>query len=68
MERLEREIIQEELLLKTLGITKGALDRLRQEKQFPYIMLAQGVRVYYEPHILAWLKKNETPAGTDGKK
>jgi len=66
-ERLDQDIISEKELLGLLGITDPVLERLRQKRNFPYIRIAKGIRVYYEPHIIAWLKKNETSEQTEDK-
>ncbi len=52
------EVLTENQLLKVLGIPRASLDRLRNEKGFPYVRVTQRGRVYLVPDVLEWLVAN----------
>jgi len=49
-------ILQEEQVLKWLGIGKERLAYLRKTTDFPYAELSDWVRIYSEKAIVAWIE------------
>ena len=45
-------------MLKLLGISDGALERLIREKDFPYIKLGQE-KLFYEQDVILWLRQQK---------
>lgn len=58
-ERLDQDFVSEKDLLEALGLEQPVLERLIYKEGFPYIRLARGTRVYYEPSVVEWLKAHE---------
>lgn len=58
-----RKIKTEPEILKKFNLSRNQLDTLRNEKHFPFIELAKGVRLYHTDSILSWLNKNEKNRG-----
>ena len=54
-EKLDRDFLKEDAILKLLGISDGALERLILKKDFPYIKIGQE-RLFYEQDVISWLK------------
>ncbi|MCK4825150.1 excisionase family DNA-binding protein [bacterium] len=54
-ERLSRDFLKEDKIIKLLGIPEGTLERLVREKNFPYIKIGQK-RLFYEPDVVKYLK------------
>ena len=52
-------VLSEVELLEKLNIEQPSLDRLRREKDFPYIRLNIKCRVYLTDDVLGWLKKHK---------
>jgi predicted DNA-binding transcriptional regulator AlpA len=50
-------VLSEVELLEKLNIEQPALDRLRREKDFPYIRLNSKCRVYLAAEVLDWLNQ-----------
>ena len=46
-------------LLEWLNIEKPVLDRLRREKNLPYVRLSTKHRVYFVDEVLGWLKEQQ---------
>jgi predicted DNA-binding transcriptional regulator AlpA len=49
------EVLSEADVLEVFGMKKGQLDRLRNEKGFPFVKLSHANRVYLFPDIAEWL-------------
>ena len=62
MQRLKDQVISEVDLLELLNVEQPTLDRLRREKDFPYIRLNAKCRVYLADEVLGWLKQYRTDA------
>jgi len=54
-ERLDRDFLREEEILKLLETSQETLLRAIREKEFPHIKLGQK-RLFYEPDVVAWLR------------
>ena len=63
-ERIDQDFIREKDLLEALGLDLQVLERLIYKKGFPHIKIAKGIRVYYEPSVIEWLKANEFKKAT----
>lgn len=44
--------------MKSLGLKKEELDRLRRDKGFAYVKLSQRSRAYFLSDVLEWARKN----------
>ena len=55
---LKSQVLSEVELLEMLNVEQPTLDKLRREKDFPYIRLSSRCRVYLGEEVLDWLKKN----------
>jgi len=51
-------LISEAELMKSLGLKKLELDRLRREKDLPYVKFSQRSRAFFLSDVLEWAKKN----------
>ena len=58
--RLSDQVLSEVSLLELLNIEQPQLDRLRRNKNFPYIRLNTKCRVYLASDVAAWLKERRT--------
>ena len=54
-----RKIKTENEILKKFDLSRSQLDTLRLDKNFPFVELSKGVRVYHTDSILKWLTENE---------
>ena len=45
-------------LMKTLGLKKPELDRLRRDKGLPYVKFSSKARAYFLTDVLEWARKN----------
>ena len=54
-ERLGRDYLRKEQILKLLGISEGTLGRLISEKEFPYIKIGQE-KLFYDQDVISWLR------------
>ncbi len=55
---MEERLISEAELLKSLGLKKPELDRLRREKGLPFVRFSQRSRGYFLSDVLDWARKN----------
>ena len=58
------KLIPESDLMKTLGLQRPQLDRLRREKELPFVRFSSKCRAYLLSDILDWARNNRTVMGT----
>ena len=58
-----KDIINENDLIKRLGITTDQLNGLRRDRNFPYIQVTKSRRVYHEKEVMEWLVQNQVNSG-----
>jgi len=66
-ERLGRDYLRKEQILKLLGISEGTLGRLISEKEFPYIKIGQE-KLFYDQDVILWMKLQKHGFDPESKK
>ena len=57
--KTDSQVMSEVDLLEWLNIEKPVLDRLRREKNLPYVRLSIKHRVYFVDEVTGWLKEQQ---------
>ncbi len=56
---LRENVLIEQELLEFLGIKQPALDRLRNNRAFPFVPITSRDRVYVVADVLKWITDNQ---------
>ena len=54
-----QNLVPEKELMEILGVSRGSLDRLRHEKQLPFIRANRKSRLYPESSLMNWVRDQE---------
>ena len=66
-DRLDRDYLKEDAIIKHLGILPTSLERLIRDKDFPYIKLGQE-KLYCEQDVISWLRDQKHGFSSKSKK
>jgi len=66
-DRLDRDYLKEDAIIKLLGILPTSLERLIRDKDFPYIKLGQE-KLYSEQDVISWLNLQKRGFSSKNKK
>jgi len=67
MNQQEERLIPEAELMKTLGLLRPDLDRLRRTKKFPFVKFSSKGRAYFLTDVLTWAKEHRVVLDRDSE-